>query len=107
MTNEELELIKQTELLDKDIAFCNELNRKYDELCFHVRKKKGYFNYYLGDILDFVCGHWEDVDKLPKEDMYMVLNVLKLARNVNMGMYWEYYESEKFQKMCENYTNSR
>ena len=107
MKNNELELIKQTELLDRDTAFCNELNRKHDKLCFHVRKKKSNFRHCLRDILDFVCGHWESVDKLPREDMYMVLNVLKFARSVNLGMYEEYYKSGEFQEMCENYTNSR
>lgn len=43
MSNEEIELQKNAELLDKDIAFRNELSRYYSDLCYHVYKKKKEF----------------------------------------------------------------
>lgn len=54
-----------------------------------------------------IIENWQYVDKLPREDMYMVLNILKLARSKGFKCYSPYYNSLKFKEMCEEYTNSR
>ncbi len=106
MNNEEIELQKNAYLLDKDLQFYIELNELYNQLCYGIKKRKWLIRPTLGKIVLLVGENWEQVHHLPKEDMYMVLNCIKLARSEKIPEILDYNE-EEFQKIEENYTNSR
>ncbi len=106
MTNEELELLGNGYLLDKDLEFSIRLNALYNDLCRAIRKSKWKITFILGEIVLLIDTHWENVHKLSREDLYMVFNCIKLARSVRIPEILG-YNKEEFDKLEEKYVNSR
>ena len=106
MTNEEFELLENGYLLDKDLEFSIRLNSLYNNLCHVIRKSKWQTKSILGEIVLLIDSHWENANKLPKDDLYMVLNCITLARSDKIPEILGYNE-EEFQKLERKYVNSR
>ncbi len=81
MTHEELNVINLSYDLNDKIKFRLELNKKYNDLCYSIRKKKGSIPFYLKGICAFIIENWEYAKCLPREELYMVFNSIKLARS--------------------------
>ena len=106
MNKEEIELQKSAYLLDKNLKFYVELNNLYNQLCYGIKKRKWLIRPTLSKIVLLVEENWEQVYLLSREDMYMVLNCIKLARSAGISEILNYNKKE-FQKLEENYTNFR
>lgn len=95
--------------------FSAELNSYYTTLCqislykLSVEGKGISFSEILGDTLYFIYQHLNDLDKLPKEDYYMVLNVVLFSKNYlkfAREMLRLVSESEKYKALEEEYRRS-
>jgi hypothetical protein len=83
--------------------FSKTLNHLYDNLCSIIKTHEGDINIALMIILSFIAAYWEFANEFSKEDLYMVLNALKLARSLDWKEFSFLYDSENFQKLDENY----
>lgn len=83
-----------------------DLNHKYNDLCFAIKKRK-YAKRVLKDILVFIHNNFDYVNCLSKEELYMVLNCVRLARSENIIEAINLSNEDKYQKLEDNYTNSR
>lgn len=93
---------------EKDIlVFRDELDKKYTELCWAVKRNKKAIRHYLIETLKVISGNMIYLEDLPKEELYMALNVIKLARSQGYEKYKHLYESEIFIRLDESYANSR
>ena len=61
----------------------------------------------LDEICHFILYNFEFVSQLPKEDLYMVFNCIKLSKHENRSIGWALSMIEEYQNLCQNYTNSR
>lgn len=93
-------------MLSPSYRFRIDLNNKYNDLCLAIKKRR-YAKRILQDILIFICNNFEYVNCLSKEELYMVLNCIRLARSEGMREAVNISSSEEYQKLEENYTNSR
>lgn len=107
MNNEELVLQQGMTQLDSVFAFRIELNKNYSNLCWSIRKQKKSIPMYLRQILYLIEDNWEYVQQVPMEELYMVLNVLKLARSQGYKKYSYMYDSLVFHALDESFMNSR
>ena len=89
------------------LVFRNELNKMYGDLCWSIKRDKKFIRHNLAEVLRVISKHMEYLEYLPQEELYMALNVIKLARSQGYEKYNQLYESEIFMKLDESYANSR
>lgn len=89
------------------LDFRVELNRSYNELCYSIRKNKKQIRTNLSNILSLISSNMDSLEFLSKEELYMALNVIKIARSKGYKKYSSLYNSEIFQKLDESYAKSR
>ena len=89
------------------LSFKLQLNEEYSLLCWMIHHNKKKICSQFINILEFIIENWEYVDFLANEEIYMVLNIIKLAHSKGMTKVNFIYESEKFQTLNENFTKSR
>ncbi len=96
--------------------FMIDLNNCYEDLIHLVHSKKRgraswnkreYIVKCLSKGLNLIKNNWQYVNGLPKEYLYMVLNIVKLAKSEEFEEAIELYNGEDFQKLQENYVNVR
>ncbi len=61
----------------------------------------------LRKIIYLIWKNLDILDKFSKEELYMVLNCVRLARNVKIQGAIDLSQEEKYRKLEENYSNSR
>ncbi len=93
-------------------CFMVDLNNCYENLIFLVnRKRRGLTNWdkheyimeCLSKGLDLIKTNWQYVNGLSKEYLYMVFNIVKLAKSEELEEALEFYNGEDFQELQENY----
>lgn len=87
--------------------FRQELNKQYSVLSWSIKRDKKFIRHNLAEVLRVISRNIEYLDYLPQEELYMALNVIKLARSQGYEKYKHLYESEIFIKLDESYANSR
>lgn len=92
---------------EKIIEFRTELNQNYNELCRSIKNDKRLISQNLKKVLDSVFWNIDLLDELPNDELYMALNVIRLARSQDYSSYSSLYNSEIFQKLDESYGKSR
>ncbi len=88
-------------------TFSEKLNNYYDMLCSAIRKNAKNADFILEEIVKFLKDNWDLVGTLSKENLYMVLNCIVLAKSQCQETAVEMFQSEQFQNLRENYRNSR
>ncbi len=103
-------------LASDSFRFMIDLNSCYEDLIHLVHsKKRGRASldkhiYIVGCLykgLNLIKKNWQYVDGLPKEYLYMVFNIVKLAKSEELEEALELYNDEDFQKLQENYVKTR
>lgn len=107
MNHEELLQEQNNVLLHPALHFKVELNGLYNKLCFSIYKSKKSLPLVLNELLYLIQENWEYVDKLPYEELYMVLNVIKLARSQKNSKALRLAATSSFQQMNEEYSKLR
>lgn len=107
MNHEELLLEQSNVLLHPVFRFKVELNGLYNKLCFSIQKSKKSIPVVLNELLCLIQKNWEHVDKLPYEELYMVLNVIKLARSQKNVKALRLAATNLFQQKNEEYSKLR
>ena len=103
-------------LASESFHFMIDLNNCYEDLIRFVHSKKRgrtsldkreYIVKCLSKGLNLIKNNWQYVNGLPKEYLYMVLNIVKLAKSEEFEVAVELYNDEDFQKLQENYVKTR
>lgn len=92
---------------ERIIEFRTELNQKYSELCFSIKKDKKFIRQNLKNVLTVISWDMDLLEELPSDELYMALNVIRLARSQGYSKYSDLYNSEIFTKLDESYGKSR
>lgn len=50
---------------------------------------------------------WEYTKDFPKEDFYMIINIVKFSKSEKIRYAKNIYLDEEYQNLCRKYTNSR
>lgn len=108
MNHEDLLLNQNNALLNPVFNFRVELNEGYNDLCYFIRKSwKKNIPIVLTSLLYLIKENWEHVDKLSYEELYMVLNVIKLARSQKNMEAIHLAETDLFRRLNEEYSKLR
>lgn len=91
-----------------------------DDAIEYAREKADYDKYndilkILKEMIYMIWNCWDYIEKFPKEELYMVLNVVNLAKNEVDIIYRiesipyakKISISKEFQNLCQNYKNLR
>ena len=103
-------------LASESFRFMIDLNNCYEDLIRLVHSKKrgrasqNKHEYIVGCLskgLNLIKNNWQYVNGLPKECLYMVLNIVNLAKSEEFEEALELYNGEDFHKLQENYVKTR
>lgn len=120
MTNDEI--LQQYLMGNKIVIFYVEFKKLYAKFCdflyYDYEKNYGYSVEecekqrrddcvaVLRGIVYLIWGYLDVLEKFPKEEMYMVLNCVRLARSEKMKNAIDLSNEKKYRLLEENYTNS-
>lgn len=88
-------------------SFSEELNNLYSKFCWSIKRNKNFIRHDLDELLRLIANNWDKVPSLPKEDLYIVINALKIAKSENYIWCKGLYDSDVFHELDESYANSR
>lgn len=127
-----LGFVKMVEKKGIENAFLIEFEKMYNEVCSLINRD--YKSYYDGKYVDdeweysdkqaygdknvditkilksmvyMLWNCWDYVEKFPKEEMYMVFNVVELAKAKDIRYAENIYFASEYQTLVRKYTNSR
>ncbi len=83
--------------------FENFLIQYYDELCFAVSHGEGNALICLEKTLHLIYNSLNSLKDLSKENFYMVINTIKLAKSVNWKMAFYISQKDVYQNFEEDY----
>ena len=96
---------------NKIVIFYADFMALYDNLCktLYCDDEEGYYDTIniLRKIIKLIWGNLDSIDKFPKEEFYMLLNCVCLARSECMEMALYLNNNEKFKELEENYKKLR
>ena len=103
-------------LIDLEHKFHVELSGKYEEIVRMINSgyqiyKKDDKSRRLKDLMQtflvFIKQNWVYVENLSKDELYMIISIIRLSRSENIEFAVRLSNSEEYQDLCQNYTNSR
>lgn len=117
------EILQQYLMGNKTVIFYVEFKKLYasfcDSLYYDYQKNYGYSEKEcekqryedcmttLRKIIYLVWSSLDNINKFPKEELYMVLNCVRIARSEKIKDAIDLSSNEKFKELEESYTNSR